>query len=530
MVTTAINRVSELGGKIRRSAETINASTIAGKQRLVKNYYDLIRAYYNAEVYERADANVQAIKQWEGLPRYIRPIILVPHRAVEWWPGHLFPGAWTPDGLDASNGRPNMISYDKDTPEAVRLAVQMGFTWANGPRFLRRLGRTGAKLGNAFAEIADDRDRMKVYPVIIDPDYVIEHETNASGDLLSYRLAIPRYDSDARKNYLWGKLVTRESITTFYDDAEHSFVEGQPATIHNEFGFVPAVFVPHVDTGGPHGAPAIDGTLPLLDEINGLVSSVNDYIMRIANQHVIIESPNPKSLRDQLTTNAAAPRESTNDRTDYNSGRQETGVLPAPIGTRVHHLLEDIGLAASDPHIQRLEREIEKCFPEIVLSDKLLEMSQVTRPGAIPLVQDVQHKFDESAGNYYQGISSLGQMLCTMGGVLARSGAWGPSRQLSDHQRLFLPFSLDSFSRGHTAFSIAPAELIPKSFQELAAEAIALESIQTPSGLTHVGKSLDEIYGEGLAPEQLPGLLEQKESASASASERLAKAFNSGQG
>lgn len=529
VATAALNRINSLGGKIRRSAETVNQSTVGQQYRQVESYYALLRSYYAGEVYERADSNVAAIKQWEGLPRYIRPIILVPRRAVEWWPGHLFPGSWTWDGNAASNGRPNMISYDRDTPEEIRVAVQQAYTWGNGPRFLRRMGRMGPMLGNAFAEAYADHERQKVYPVLIDPQHVIETETNASGDLIMYRLAIPRWDPDAKRSYIYGKRVTQESFTTYYDDAERSFVEGQPAEIENEFGFVPAIFPPHVDTGGPHGASAIDGTLPLIDEINGVVSQINDYIMRIVNQHVIIESPNPRQLQQQLQANASETRTATTDRTNYHDGRQETKVLPAPTGTAVHRLLEDIGLAASDPHIQRLEREIEKNFPEIVLSDKLLEMSQVTRPGAIPLVQDVQHKYDESAGNYYDGVASLGQMMSSMGGHLLRSGAWGRTRDLTLQQQKFAPFDLDSYDKGLLDFSIVPGELIPKSFQELVNEAIALESVQTPSGFEHIGYSLDDIYGIDQAPDRLPGLLEQRQGAATSTADLLGRALNGGQ-
>jgi hypothetical protein len=526
----ALNRLSVLGGKLRKSADTINRTTVGQQYQTSASYYALLRAYYNAEVYERADANVAAIKQWEGLPRYIRPIVLVPRRAVEWWPGHLFPGAWTPDGLSASNGRPNMIAYDRDTPEEVRLAVQQALTWGNGPRFLRSFGRMGPMLGNAFVELCDDADRRKVYPKLIDPDYLIDLEMNASGDVTMYRLAIPQYDEDRRSAYFWGKCVTEETITTYYDDEPRSYVDGQPAEVPNVFGFVPAVFPPHVATNGPMGAAAIDGTFPLIDEINGMVSSVNDYIMRIANQAVVIETPQPEALQKQLRTSAGATRTPTMERTDYHAGRQESKILPAPTGTAVHHLLEDIGLAASDPHIQRLERELEKTFPEIVLGEKLLEMDQVTRPGAVPLVQDVQHKYDESAGNYFDAVVRMGQMLCSMGGQLANSGAWGMQRDLTGAQRLFLPFSLESFHRGDLAWNLTPPELIPKTFGELCAEATALETVKTPAGLEHIGYSEEDVYGEKNVPKVKPGLLEQRQSGTGNVAALLQQAFNSAPG
>lgn len=515
------------GSRLRRTAATLNRQSVRQAYVAQTAHYDLLRRYYAAEVYERHDANAAAIKAWEGLPRHIRPIALVPRRAVEWWPGHVFPGAWTSDGLPASNGRPNRIAYDTDVSEEVRIAAQQAFTWANGPRFLLPFVRGGAMLGNAFAEVVADPARRKVYPKLIEPDYVVELERNATGDVTAYRLAIPMV-TETGQPYLWGKRVDRETVTTYYDDEPRGY-DDQPATIENPYGFVPAVWVSHVETGGTHGASCIDGTLPLLDELNGLLSAVDDYIMRFVHQHVIVESPNPADLKRKLDAAAGATPAATDDYTSRQSrGRQEIGVLPAPTGTAVHHLLANLGLADADPHITRIEAQIEKAFPEIVLSDKLLEMTQVTRPGALPLVQDVQHKYDESAGNYYDAVAQLAEMCCTIGGYHANAGDWGLRSHLTDQQQKFLPFGFDSWAAGDVSVSITPGELIPRSMTELAQEALAMESVKTATGLRHVGLSDDDIYGEGVTSPPRRGILEEKAGGAASFAETLGRAFDTG--
>lgn len=524
-------------GSLRRSADTANRRSGPGAtgRALADNaaWYNLRRAYYHGETYERHDAGVAAIKSWEGLPRYIRPIALIPRRAVEWWPGHVFPGAWTSDGLPASNGRPNRIAYDADVAPEVREATQQAFTWANGPRFLLPFVRAGAMLGNAFAEVVNDPIRKKVYPLQLDPDYVVELERNATGDVTMYRLAIPMR-TDAGQSYLWGKRVDRETITTYYDDEPRGY-DDQPAVTENPYGFVPAVWCAHVETGGQYGwrgASAIDGTLPLLDELNGLLSAVDDYIMRFVHQAVIIETPNPDAATKKTQANAGATRTATDDFADRHAGRQDIKTLFVPIGTSVHHLLTNLGLADADPHIARIEAQIEKAFPEIVLSDKLLEMSQVTRPGALPLVQDVQHKFDESAGNYYDAVAQLGEMCCTVGGHHVRAGDWGLPSQLTDQQRTFLPFDLDSWGKGDVSVSIQPGELLPRSLADLASEALAIESIRTPTGLRMAGLSDEDIFGPlpaGQTEYPRRGLLEEQAGGANGLADTLARALNGGQ-
>lgn len=537
MVTSLLSAAEGFGAKLRRSVESLDRDDAGKAYETRSAYYSMLERYYSGEMYERADAGVSAIKAWAGLPRNIRPIALVAKRAVDWWPGSVYPGSWTADGLPASNGRPSKIPYDTDTPPELRLAVQQAFAWGNGPRLLSRLVHLGAKLGNVLAEVEVHWSETgpqghKIYPVLIHPKYVVELEINKRGDVKLYRLRIPQWDPVKRRQYWWGKRVTRDTITTYYDDEEHGY-DGQPATIPNPYPFVPASWIVHQAQGADHGAPAIDGIIPTLDEYQGLLSTIDDYLHKFVRQPVVIGSNNPDKLQQMLTGQGKGGP--THERGNANADREILNVLPAPAETTMHHMLQNLGLGDAHPQIDRISSEIERTLPWVTLDEQLLEMDNVTAPGALPLVRRVEQLLNDVAGNYDSlGVVKLGQMCAAIGGHHANNGDWGLRSQLTNQQQAFLPFGLESYERNELDFSLTSRELVPQTMTQKLQEATILEGLTTPTGLRHVGFGDDEIYGVDengtpLAPEPRPGMLSESPAGNAAAvGDALVRTFNAG--
>ena len=509
-------------------------------------HYEPYARYYESQNYVRADANEKQMAAWKGLPKSIRPISLIAKRAVDYWPGHVYGGAWTADGLNSSNGRDNRLPYDTDTDEALRLAVQQLYTWANGPRFLTRYMRLTAEYGNVMVELqapAEGEDgHGKVYPKLILPEDVVELDLSPRGDVISYRLAIPSWDAANQRGYLWGKEVTRTDVRYFYDDKPWDYGSGPEHA--NPYGFCPAVWPCFLAGEGVEGMAAIDGMLATLDEYQGLLSTINDYIHRFVRQPVFIETPNPDGLAAQMNGRTAGipmppgMRSELADRPLANgiiTERQSLLTQPVPLGTKAHPLLQDLGLGAATEHIERVKEELWQAVPEIVLQEKLLEMSQVTAPGAMPLVNQVQMKLDDVAANADQGIVRLAQMGVAMAGFLIKNGDWGTRGKLTDAQLKFEGYDLDSYGKGLLDFSLMPRELVAETELEKISVAEAFERLTTPQGWHMAGKSLEDIYGEG-APDKLPSLLEQKDEAMARAQATMEQTmrqnmdeFNAGQ-
>jgi hypothetical protein len=535
-VVDFLERVESWGERLRLSSESLENTETRKAFETRSAYYRNLERYYANEIYTRSDSYNAIIKSWVGLPRNIRPVAMIAKRAVDWWPGQVYGGAWTHDGLPSSTGRPNRLPYDGDTPDDVRIASQQFFTWSNAPKFLSRMVHLGAKLGELLCEVevheSDEVGGDKVYPVIVHPRHVVRLSLTPRGDVQSYRLAIEKFDDNKKHSYLWGKEVTKDTVTTYYDDEPYAF-DGVPAVRDHPYGFCPAVWLTHTNTGGLHGAPAIDGIIPTLDEFQGLLSSIDDYIHRFIRQGAVVESPNPNLLKSMLGETPTRPGIPTSDRSDPMQDRQSVGIIPAPMGTRVHHIMQNLGLADANSHIDRIKHELDEACPWIVLQERLLEMDQVTKPGAMPLVNRVQQLLDDVVAGYDLQMVKLAQMGMAVGGYLIESGEWGLGSELTKAQKKFNPFDLDSYSKGALDFGLLPRELIPQSFSDKATEAAMIESVQTPTGLRHIGYSDEDIYGkgEGLIPEVRPGILQERSQAagvSTSVTSAITDAFTRG--
>jgi hypothetical protein len=142
---------------------------------------------------------------------------------------------------------------------------------------------------------------------------------------------------------------------------------------------------------------------------------------------------------------------------------------------------------------------------------------------------DVEKRHREVSGNADAALRKLIQMNLAVMGHLLQTGAFGPRSRLTATQRLFLPFTLDSFDNGDLDFSFVARPLFPDSPLDKAALAAAREKLQSPEALREAGYSASDIYGEGNEPAVWPGILEQRQNQSQNAASAFGTLFNSGQ-
>ena len=477
--------------------------------------YGILERYYWNEQYEIVNGLVQSLKARDGLYRNIRPIRNPLRRAVDWYPGHLFPGAMTSDGQALPDGTASCMGFASDTDDAIRLAMTQAFLWANWTAERWAVGRGLAMLGDQFAEIEVDYDRAKVYPRWHHPGYVTGIEWNGTGDIIQYRLEIPQFDEDTKRSYLWGKVVDKETITTLKNGKPFGFND-QPATIENPWGFVSAAWCQFRNAGGQHGAALVDGVRPKIDELNSEVSAIGDYIMKFARQPVIVKTD--ASMKDILAAQTVGG--STADRDNPQGGRQESTIWKFPVDATIDRPLQNLGLAEALPHIQDLAREIEADLPEATLDDKIRELNAPPSGRALAMMfGSAEKRLAESQGNADAMVLKLGQMAVSIGGELANSGAWGPRGALTEQQQRFLPFSLASWSRGDLDnVTIVPRPLFAETPAERVAFAISVEGLRTPSGRRLAG--IDEQTSAALDAE-LAGVAQ-------AGADALGRAFNAG--
>jgi len=522
MVATLLSTGYRIGASLlgRSTSEQI-------EQRLQRPYapatawYALLEGYYRNNPYDVIAAS--AYKGKHGLPRSIRPVYNPAKRAVDWYPGHVYPHGY------------GVIPFADGTKPELEAAVSTAFEqWGNWNRLQSVYVRTGARLGNVLIEIESDAESGRVYPILIHPSYVTAIELNHRGDVLMVEITIPRYDPIAKKSYTFGKRITRDTITTLYNGEPHGY-DGNDAELENPFPFAPAVWVPHMATGDTIGAPVIDGVLSKIDEANRIATSINDFIGKFNRQGVVFASSAPPiSLKRAIDQQNAAARGATMDLSDPYADSQDLPYFIGPADLTAHRLIENMGVGEAYQYLVSLLGELGDDLPETTLDKDLRSMSNVTAPGAARMTSDVINRLSEAQRNYDWGLIRAAQMAVTMGAMLSRERVGGWARQ-TPAQQAFLPFDETSWDRDELSFDLADRPLFTPSDSERLTVALQTEQLTTPTGMEIAGLTAGQIYGTDdtgapLVPATNDGLLAEREAAAMRQQQRSILSFNSGLG
>nr|BBH90150.1 hypothetical protein KTC_49010 [Thermosporothrix sp. COM3]BBH90215.1 hypothetical protein KTC_49660 [Thermosporothrix sp. COM3]BBH90280.1 hypothetical protein KTC_50310 [Thermosporothrix sp. COM3] len=456
--------------------------------------YALLWSYYNNSMFDRVSNAWSAYKAKYNLYRNIRMIYNPTKRLVDFYAGVVYPGALSEDGRALPDGAPVAIPFSSDTPTELVQAIAQFWAWNNWQSRKSVIVRYGAALGSVLIELIDDIERGKITSEIVWPGYVKSLELDAAGNIKGY--VIEYTAKDEAGSYQYRKEVDKGSFRYFRDDRPYDY--GFGAEIENPYGFVPAVWIRHCDTGSDHGSPAIAGSLGKIDELNNLVSHIHDQVHKVIGAPLVLWTDgNVNNLF------GAKKRGSTNDFDEPASEQESLLMLKGPKDGKVDSLAGNLDLSAANIYIDKLLAEIEQDHPELIFYRELRSMSQVTGPAASRLVGDVASRVQEAQANYDQACISLFRMACAMGGFRANSGAWG--RSLTRQQQKFLPFSLESYQRGELDMSIMPRPLLTPTRLEQAQEKQAIW--QGVNLAVQAGAPLEFVLrGEGWTDEELAQL------------------------
>lgn len=425
--------------------------------------YNLLLAYY-------LNSNFEDVAAWQnyvgslGLYQFTRSIYNPTKRVVQFAVGQMYPGVLTPDGLPLPDGTPLAIPLSRDTPPELRLAIAQAWAWGWWIKNLRMAIRFSAITGSALVEAGDFPKKGRVAPVVHWPGRVPEFRLDQFGNLKRYVIEYDSEDPVTRDLFTYRREVDDVTVKTFRDSRPNGF-DGAPAEYRHGYGFAPAVWLKHRDEGSDVGAPAITG-IGKIDELNSLVSHIHDQV------HIEVDAPAILWFKGSL--GRLGSQDTAGAATRARGGKL---ILTGPDGGSKESLAGNLDLAATDTHIARLMNEIEEDHPELKMWKELRSMSAVTGPGAQRMLGDVQSVVADAQAGYDQQFIKLHQMLVAIGGDRARSGAWG--RDLTDAQRKFLPFSLDSYARGNLDHSIDPRPLVPETQSEKWAASLARATAAT---------------------------------------------------
>lgn len=431
------------------------------------NEYNLLWAYYNGSMFERVIPTINSMRTLGGwqtyksnynLYRNIRLIYNPTRRLVDFYASQVYPGVLSEDGAKLPDGVSLAIPFSEDTSLELKDAIAQFWTWSNWQAKKAVLPRYGAALGSVLVEVVDDVARGKVCGEIVWPGFVCDLDLDSAGNVRSYTLDYQAWDE--RGGYRYRKEVDINSIRYYRDDRLYDYGDG--SVVENTYGFTPAVWIKHTDTGSLHGSPAISGSLGKMDELNNLVSHVHDQIHKIVEAPVVLWSAGGIS---NLFGNAK--RGATEDEQNPTGDRESVQTLKGPQGGHVESLVGNLDLAAVGGHIDRLIGEIEQDHPELTYWRELRSMTQVTGPAASRLAGDVAGALQEAQAAYDLGSMRLFQMAVAIGGERLLRGDWPRPNKA---QLKFAPFNLDSFVLGDLDMAIMPRPLMTPTKTEIAQE------------------------------------------------------------
>jgi hypothetical protein len=433
--------------------------------------FGLLWALYNGSRFDKGMASWSAYKSRYGLYRDMRDVYNPTHRLVEFYAESIYPGVLSEDGNDLPDGTSLAIPFAEDIKPELKDAIAQFWQWTNFQAQKSIIPRYGAALGSVLVEIDDDYLAGKVTAKIWWPGFVDGLQLDNSGNVKSYALQYKIKDDTTMATVVYRKEVDIFSIREYRD---RQLIK----EIDNPYGFAPAVWYKHSDTGAVYGAPAIDGSIAKIDELNSLASHAHDQVHKVIGAPLIAWT---KSFIEPLFSQSKRPPGENEFAPTPTSGGENENILllKGAEGGRVDSLAGNLNLADTITYMKELISELESDHPELAYNREMRAMSTLTGPAASRVMSDVLGKLSERAASYDQQSLKLFQMAVAIAGFRLNGGFWnqdenGFSQTISTQQEKFRPYNLDSYRKGQIDLAILPRQLIRPTNQEKAAEKLAL--------------------------------------------------------
>jgi hypothetical protein len=333
--------------------------------------YSLYQALYDASVY-RSEIHgwSKSMRQQYALYRYIRQIEAPASTIVTFWQTHLFGGALDPQAGDGSSD-PSAIPIITDN-EMLRPSIAQLWAWSNWATKKDTFALDGAKLGDVGLRIVDDVGRQKVYLQIVHPAMLTDMTLDPFGNVKAYCYQEPRVHPITGKAVLYKEEVGRDgenvTYTTYLDNQLFAWptnvdaMGNARAQWQEPYGFVPFIWVNHIDTGTEFGLSELHQGLAAFREIDDIASALDDQIRKAVNSPWLLAGvQDPKLARrtdpsiPQTTATAASPE----------PGRQEVPLLYGPVGATATPLVFPLDITGTNTRIEALHAKLRRDYPEL---------------------------------------------------------------------------------------------------------------------------------------------------------------------
>ncbi len=405
---------------------------------------------------------------------------------------------------------PLTAKTDVKLAEAVAQLDQWGMWLAEATKIKRYTAATG----NCLVEGVDDLERGKIYHRCIWPGWVKQFELNDTGDLQSYSLEYDVWDPDKKSLFKFRKTVTKDSYSYFRDDKPYVPPGKTNSVEPNMYGFIFAVWLRHTDDGSDYGVPACKN-YDKVDNVNSLASHVDDFI------HRDIESPKIIGASGEITPIIGAYKNKLTGKITPEDTRLNWVVLKVDTSkgaASVNDLSGVLKLSEASPELERQLKSFESDYPELQAATIMRDNSQLSGAALERMLGPAQNRLDGVQPGYNQQLIKLRQMQIAVAGMRVNGGGWS---QLTEAQRLFKSYNLNSYAAGDLNFNLKDGKLVHDTESEV--EDLKKKKADRAQVLLDVGiDDLEALMVAGYSEEDAQEIIDRKKEAEEDEEEAIA--------
>ena len=338
--------------------------------------YALLWAFYENNAYDKVHRWSKTLKASYALYRYTRHIYNPAYRLGNFWSVHLMGGHLDPsagDGSMSPSAIPIIVPPENNQEARLREALAQLWEWSNWGEKKDLWTLQGAVLGDSFIQVTDDVERERVYLEVVHPSLISEMTKDAFGNVKSYEIAysIENPEIEGREAEYKEKCFRGAGeeviFQTFLDDSPYDY-DGKGEEWTEEYGFIPLVFIPHIDTGGKWGWAEVHANMSRIRECDDLASKLSDHIRKSVDPPWLFNFPKPKRTSKQQFD---PPEEST---TRPQAGREEAPVIYSSTeSAKGQALIQDLNYSGVMQHLSGIVGELEREYPELRYDNIRLE-------------------------------------------------------------------------------------------------------------------------------------------------------------
>lgn len=482
--------------------------TTATRQQPPKVMYALLRAMYLCNgLYDDLSAALYV----EGVYREaLRPLRNPAYRVVEFYVAKVWPGTL-----------PEALPIETDN-ESIVDAIRQIWAWSNWGSQKQVFTRWVAMYGDVFVKVVQRADKSRVYFQLIDPQYVVDFDTDERGYLTYLRVDVPRVvrtgDQTKTRTFteVWSK--QRGDYRTWeHDQGDEPDLDrlGTPGVTRAmaEFGidFLPFVHCQFRDIGESRGLAAYTHAIDKIDEANRQATRLHQMLFRHNRNTWVIEGSGAL-VREGRAIPAPQVRglssTSTADEGTVNIGDEHLAALPSgwTLKSAVPQIDYDAALNVLNAHMMELEKDL----PEMAYY-RLKDLGSSLSGRAVRLMlSDAIDKVIEARGNAEDALIRLHQMALTIG---KNAGLFG---------ELQGTFEDGDFDHSFEARDVLPADDLESAQAEKARADAALVKKQLGWTDAALQKEL------GLSDDEIADMAAEKEASAEDAASAMLTAFERG--